>query len=527
MSAAPERSEALAPLLADAREAATALRDSVGGAEPANAFGARWSPIGDQAGSPGDVTSEHLRAGELSPREAVATALERIAAVDPAVEAFVAVRGEAALEEADKLTEELAQSGPRGPLHGMPIAVKDLFDVAGLPTRCGSAVRAAAAAATDDATAVQRLRAAGAIVIGKTTTHEFAYGPICPPTRNAWNQEHISGGSSGGSAVAVALGMAGAAVGTDTGGSVRCPAAYNGVVGLKPTYGRVSKAGVVPLSWSLDHVGPMARSVADVAAMLEALSGWDPEDPTSAREPVPPFADVAEGEAAGMRVGVATHYFQDTIQLDVLEAFDAAVEHLCSIGAQRIDVRIDAIELAPRAQLGILLPEASAYHQHDVAAAPDRYGADVLPFLDLGEALSATHYVNALRARSLVRDGFRRCFEEHRLDVLLTPTLPLTAPRIGQSSVRFGDGEERSAMEPLLVACAPANLTGQPVLTVPCGFDADRLPIGLSVVGRPFDEATVLGIGAAYEATAGWRDQSPPDPVHAADPRDRTEDTEC
>ena len=408
----------------------------------------------------------------------------------------------------------------------MPVAVKDLFDVAGLPTRCGSPVRGAAEAASEDATAVRRLREAGAIVIGKTTTHEFAYGPICPPTRNAWNQEHISGGSSGGSAVAVALGMAGAAIGTDTGGSVRCPAAYNGIVGLKPTYGRVSKAGVVPLSWSLDHVGPMARSVADVAAMLEALSGWDPADPTSAREPVPPFAGVAEGEAAGIRIGVATHYFQDTIQLDVLEAFDAAIEHLCSLGAQRIDVRIDAVELAPRAQLGILLPEASAFHQHDVRATPNLYGADVLPFLDLGEAVSATHYVNALRARSLVRDGFRRCFEEHRLDILLTPTLPLTAPRIGQSSVRFGDGEERSAMEPLLVACAPANLTGQPVLTIPCGFDAERLPIGLSLVGRPFDEATVLSVGAAYESTAGWHDQRPPNPV-GADPRDRTEGTEC
>lgn len=508
---AREREEALEPHVRDAGESARLLRRASTDQVPPAAFDANWDPPADATNEPAlRETAASVLRGEVSPRELVEAALERIERLDPKVEAFVTVRADQALEEADRLTGELSHSGPRGPLHGVPIAVKDLIEVAGVPTACGSRVREGHLAEAD-ATAVRRLRDAGAIVIGKTTTHEFAYGPVCEPTRNAWHADHISGGSSGGSAVAVALEMAFAALGTDTGGSIRCPAAYNGVAGLKPTYGRVSKAGVVPLSWSLDHVGFMARDVRDMPALFEAMAGWDPLDPSSSRLPVKPIGELGEASLGGIRIGVAQNYFNDRtkIQADVLANYERALQQLIDLGAEPVDVRIEDVELSSAAQLGILMPEASAYHQEYIRSLAELYGDDVRPFIELGEIPSATHYINANRVRARVRDGFRRCFEDDRLDALVTPTLPLTAPRAGQSLVEYSEGIEESVMEPLLLWCAPANLTGQPVLSVPSGFDSTPLPTAISIVGRPFAEATVLRIGAAYQVATDWHKVRP------------------
>jgi aspartyl-tRNA(Asn)/glutamyl-tRNA(Gln) amidotransferase subunit A len=444
-----------------------------------------------------------IRGGEVSPRELTEAVLERIRDVDPVAGAFVTVMDEQALALADQLGAEVRNGGLRGPLHGVPVAVKDIVDIAGMSTTCSSRVREGHRADAD-APIVERLRAAGAVIVGKTHTHEFAYGGICPASRNAWNQDRVAGGSSGGSAVALAHGMAALAIGTDTGGSIRIPAAFNGVVGLKPTYGRVPKAGVVPLSWSLDHVGPMARTVADAALMLGVLAGHDPRDITSAREPVEDnSADLCRG-ARGLRLGVPTNYFLDALESDVRDRFERAVARLAELGTTRVDVRVPDVELAPAVFGGVLFSEASAFHQPQLRALGDRYGDDVRAWLELGELELGTHHVNAQRARARIKRGFRSCFEEHRLDALLVPTVPMAAPPLGASSVSFPGGVQQGIMASLLNACGPFNLSGQPVLSVPSGADAEGLPTGLAIVGRPFAERTVLRIGAEFERAAPW-----------------------
>jgi aspartyl-tRNA(Asn)/glutamyl-tRNA(Gln) amidotransferase subunit A len=456
-----------------------------------------------------------IRTGAISPRELIEAVLARIEALDTATGAFVTVTAESALADADRLGVEARSGGLRGPLHGVPVAVKDIVDISGLATTCSSRVRAGHRAAAD-ATIVERLRAAGAVIVGKTHTHEFAYGGICPATRNAWDQDRIAGGSSGGSAVALAQGMAALAVGTDTGGSIRIPSAYNGVVGLKPTYGRVPKAGVVPLNWSLDHVGPMARSVEDAAMMLGAMAGRDRRDVTSAREPVDDYlADLCRG-TRGLRLGVPSNYFFDAVEPDVRERFEEAVQRLTERGTVRVDVRVPDIELAPGVFLGVLLSEASAFHQGLLRAMGDHYGDDVRGWLELGETQLGTHYVNAQRARARIKHGFRGCFEDHRLDALLIPTVPMVAPRVGAESLLFPGGVEQPIMASLLNASGPFNLSGQPVLSVPCGMSSQGLPVGLAIAGRPFDERTVLRIGAEYERAAPWAHDRPPPPARAA-----------
>jgi aspartyl-tRNA(Asn)/glutamyl-tRNA(Gln) amidotransferase subunit A len=456
-----------------------------------------------------------IRAGRLGAAEVMAATLERVRVLDPAVGAYATVCDDAALAEAAACDRERSAGRLRGPLHGVPVAVKDVVDVAGVSTGCGSRVREGHAA-TADAPVVQRLRAAGAIVVGKSHTHEFAYGPICPATRNAWDPERIAGGSSGGSAVAVALGMAAAAVGTDTGGSIRIPAAYNGLVGLKATYGRVPKSGVAALAWSLDHVGPITRTVADAALMLRVMAGRDRSDPTSARERVDDYGSRLDAGVRGMRLGVPVNYFLD-VEAEVLAAFHASVAELVALGAERVEVRIPDVELSPVAYAGIRLPEASAFHQAELRSVADRYGDHVRHLLELGEVSLATHYLNAQRARSRIKEGARRTFEEHGLDALLVPAVACTAPRAGEDTITVDGGGRRPMVPAVIGDCAPFNLTGQPILTVPCGFSAEGLPIGLGIAGRPFGEAAVLRIGAAYEAATRWNRRSAP-PWPAAHP---------
>jgi aspartyl-tRNA(Asn)/glutamyl-tRNA(Gln) amidotransferase subunit A len=452
--------------------------------------------------------ASRVSAREVSPSELVEAALCRIEQEEPVLQAFVTVCADEARRQASKLDEDMLAGRRRGPLHGIPFGIKDLIDTAGVRTTCSSAVRAEHVP-SQDAIVVERLTAAGAIIIGKTNTHEFAYGPISAPTRNAWDGTRIAGGSSGGSAVAVAAGMCTAAIGTDTGGSIRIPAAFNGVVGLKPTYGRVPKSGVAPLSWSLDHVGSLTRTVADAASVLSVIAGRDRSDPTSVREPVGDYTSGLQAGVQNMRLGLPQNYFREVIETEVLDLVDAAALHLGELGAHLIEVTIPDVELSVVAELGILLPEASAYHQGDLRRVADLYGLDVRTFLELGELYLATHYVNAQRARAVVKKGMRSCFEQVRLDALLVPAVPMLPPEIGRDTIVYPDAGEQSVIGALFRACSPFNLSGQPVLTVPCGFSKHGLPVGLGIVGRPFAEATVLRIGNAYEQSTSWHERRP------------------
>lgn len=441
---------------------------------------------------------------ELSPLDLVEAVLDRIASEDSEFNAYVTVCEEDARREAKLREAELRRGLNRGPLHGVPIGVKDLIDTTAIRTTSGSRVRADYIPSSD-AAIISRIKSAGGVIVGKTNTHEFAYGPICAPTRNARDVRRIAGGSSGGSAVAVARGMCVAAVGTDTGGSIRIPASFNGVVGLKPTYGRVPKSGITPLSWSLDHVGPITRTVGDAALLLGVIAGHDGTDPMSAKEPVDDYRGALDLDLdlGTIRLGLPRNYFREEVDPQIVAAVDQAARWFESAGASVTEVAVAEVGLAVAAEMGILLPEASAYHQGEMRRVAHLYGDDVRTLLELGELYLGTQYTNAQRARGLVKEGVRRCFETAELDALLVPTVPMRPPAIDQIVVTYAGVGERSVIGSLFRHCAPFNLTGQPVLTVPCGDDDDGLPIGLAIVGRPFAESTVLQIGNAFERGGG------------------------
>ncbi|MCK1798660.1 amidase [Streptomyces sp. XM4193] len=443
--------------------------------------------------------SRAVRARELSPVELTESVLARIAAVEGRLGAYVSVAADTALAAAARAENEISGSGPRGPLHGIPVALKDLIDAEGVPTTASSRVRAGHVAERDSAVA-ERLRAAGAVLLGKTHTHEFAYGLVTPQTHNTWDHSRIAGGSSGGSAVAVAAGGATFAMGTDTGGSIRVPAALNGVVGLKPTYGLVPRTGVTSLSWSLDHVGPLARTAADVSLVLPAIAGHDPHDPASVPGPV--LDRFPGGDLRGLRVGVPRNHYFDRVAPEVEESVRAAIGRLVELGAEPVDVEIPMARYVQAVQWGLMVPEATAYHERSLRAVPDLYAADVRLLLEAGELTSAGDYLRAQRARAAMRDAWARMFDG--IDVLAAPTVPMTAVEAGQETVEWADGTSEAVSDACVRLCAPANVTGVPALTVPVGRDRAGLPIGMQLMARPFGDATVLRVGRAYEeAVAG------------------------
>lgn len=453
------------------------------------------------------TAASQMRARSLTPSALLASILEHIDEVDPHLLAFVLVDREGAQRAASDLDHELAQGKVRGPLHGIPVAVKDIFDVAGVPTKCGCRAYDDHPPAERDSTAVARLRAAGAIILGKTTTHELACGVYTQPTRNPWDLERIPGGSSGGSGAAVAAGMAMGATGSDTGGSIRIPAAVCGVVGIKPTYGRVSRAGVAALSWSLDHAGPLARTVDDAALLLQAMAGADPRDPTSVDRPMPELISVGDGSLAGRRIGVAGEVFFDGIEPAVRGAVDGARRTLADLGATVVDVSIPELLWTLPAEFGIVLAEAASYHEELLRTRAALIGDGVRGLLEAGALLPGTHYLRAQRLRTVLQAGVRRTFEQARLDALLAPTLPATAARQDQLSYRFDDREE-GVTDAYVRTTAPFNLTGLPVVAVPAGLSPEGLPIGVQFAGRPFAEDTVVTIARAYERTSGWRQKA-------------------
>ncbi|MFZ4159963.1 amidase [Streptomyces griseoincarnatus] len=452
------------------------------------------------------AAAREIRERRLSPVELVDSVLDRIEQVEPHVAAYVAVSADHARRTAREAEREAAHGSYRGPLHGIPAGLKDVIDVVGVSTTASSRTRAGHRAASDS-TVAESLRAAGAILIGKTHTHEFAYGLTTPQTNNAWDQERIAGGSSGGSAVAVASGAATFALGTDTGGSIRVPATLNGVVGLKPTYGLVPRHGVTSLSWSLDHVGPITRTVDDAALVLTAIAGHDPRDPASVAVPGADYRPSPEPDLTGVRVGVPRTYYFEHVDAEVAAAVRRALAQLEALGARLIDIDIPMTRYIQATQWGLMVPEATAYHESTLRTVPEFYQADVRILLEAGELMGAGDYLRAQRARTLMRDAWARILEE--VDVIAAPAVPMAAVPSGQETVTWPDGTVESVSDAYVRLSSPANITGVPALSVPVGRDAAGMPIGMQLLGRPFAERTLMRVGHAYEGTQPARSLAP------------------
>jgi len=436
-------------------------------------------------------TGAQYRLGKLSPVEVVEDCLQRISAAEPEAHAWVEVDRDGALAAARQAERELQDGINRGSLHGIPIAIKDIFDVSGMPTRCGSAALDDAAPADHDAETVATLRAGGAIIIGKTVTQEFAAGVISAPARNPWDFARLPGGSSGGSAVAVALGQVLGAMGSDTGGSIRIPAAACGVVGFKPAYGALSLAGVYPLSWSLDTAGPLARTVTDAAIIWRALSGND----GAATSPS------TSASLAGVRIGVERGFFWAALQDDVASAVEAAIATLRDLGAEIIDVEWKDAAVARAASFVINRVETAAVHERMARDEPDRFallGPDLRLRVAAGSAVPATLYLQSMRVREMARDSMARLFADQRLTTLVAPSLPTTA--VPADDLRIvGTGLDETIGAGWTRLTMPFNATGQPVLAMPCGFDRNNLPIGLQLAGHPGREVDLFQIGQVLE----------------------------
>lgn len=436
------------------------------------------------------IADRTVTAGEL-----VAAVLQQLAATEPAVHAYASVDEEGAEAAAAMLDRELARGRYRGPLHGVPVGVKDLIWTEGLRTEAGS--RAMAGFVPDrDATVVARLKDAGAIVIGKTVTHEFAFGRNEPATRCPWDLRCYPGGSSAGSGVAVAVGSAFAALGTDTGGSIRVPASVNGVVGLKPTFGRVSRDGVVPLSHSLDAVGPLARTPEDCALVLGAIAGADPRDPSTLNEPVPDYRAALVESLEGRRIGVDRAAIEDvSLEDEAAGAFADAVQTLRGLGATVVDVDITELRHAEACGLTLAFSEVSFWHRDLLRRRGGDYDRGTRAMVEVGFALTGPEIVAAQRMRELIKRAVRRAFEEGQLDALVGPTLQgPTVPLKDRNTLR---GTHR-----LLIG---ANVAGLPALNVPCGATGAGLPLGLHLLGRPFGEPELLQIAHAYERSTNAR----------------------
>ncbi|MBI4011957.1 MAG: amidase [Candidatus Rokubacteria bacterium] len=453
-----------------------------------------------------------VRAGRLSPVELTEDCLRRIERLDGRLRAFITVDAEGARAAARAREAEARAGRIMGPLHGIPLAYKDLCAIRGLPTSCGTRTDAYFLAERD-ATAVSRLGTAGAITLGKLNLSELALGPFGDnahrgDVQNPWRPGHVAGGSSSGSGAAVAAHLALGALGTDTGGSIRLPAACCGIVGLKPTYGRVSRAGVMPLSWSLDHVGPMARTVRDAALLLGVIAGPDPHDATSSRRAVPDYAGALDGPIGGLRVAVPENYYWDGVDSQVDAAVRAAIATLGELGARVAELHLPDPRLLVDVANIVARCESAALHGRLLREQPHALQPAVRARLEVGLHVAAYDYLQAARLRARLTRGFVGDVFAGA-DLLAMPTIPEPAPTL--EAVKAGSTEEVvRRMGRFSRLTRPWNALGLPALSVPCGFSAAGLPIGLQLVGRPFDEATVLRVGHAYEQAAGWWRRRPP-----------------
>ncbi len=441
--------------------------------------------------------AELIKNGEISPVELTRAHLERIQQLDHRLNAFITITPEIALQQARQAEEQIVHGEYRGILHGIPLALKDLFETQGIRTTAGSTFFADYIPDAD-AAVVQILKDAGSVLLGKLNMHEIALGvtnenPHYGDCRNPWDLRRISGGSSGGCAAALAAGMCMGALGSDTGGSIRIPSALCGVVGLKPTYGRVSMRGVIPLSWNLDHAGPMARCVRDASILLQAIAGFDPQDAWSMDKPVEDYLSRPVKHLKGWKIALASSdYFTDReiVEEEVWQAVQKAALVFTELGAEVEETSFPNAREAAMAN-GLITPcDGAAFHHQRLAENPGGFGEDVLKRLQAGAAYTSTEYALARRMQTILRCQFNEFFDDY--DLLLTPTTPVTAPLLGSA-----DPVGRARV--LTRFTAPFNLTGLPALSIPCGWSSENLPIGLQIVGRPWAEATILLAGELFE----------------------------
>lgn len=499
------------------------LAGGAGGLIGADAAGGAVQPITDTGPTALTLSevSRLLRQRRISPVELTEACLARIESLNAALNAFITVTAESALVAARSAEAEIVRGGWRGPLHGVPIALKDLLDTAGVRTTAGSALFKDRVP-TEDAEVVRRLRAAGAVLLGKLNMHEFAFGGSSAisyfgAVRNPWDVAYSPGGSSGGSAAAVAAGLCYAALGSDTGGSIREPAAYCGIVGLKPTYGCVSTSGAIPLSWSLDHIGPMTRTVSDAALMLQVIAGYDSQDPASVDLPVPEYlADIAASTSA-LRLGILRDYFYENLNPDIEAAMHNAMSVLRSLTHSLHEVAPLATDASYASVMdpyvALLSAEAYEFHKDYVAKNPELYQAPTLKRLRAGAEVTTSTYIRSRRQLEQIRHAVARRFNE--VDFLITPTTPVPPFTVAELS----DPNAARSMElQMLHNTRPINMLGLPTISVPCGFTAARMPIGLQISGRPGAEASVLRLAYAYERATGRRRMQPPVRATAARP---------
>jgi len=451
-----------------------------------------------------------IRAGTLSPVALTEAYLDRIAALDGTLHAYIRVLAPEALAEARQAEAEIAAGGWKGPLHGIPLGIKDIYNTAGIATTGHSALFRDHVPA-EDATTVRLLRAAGAIVLGKLSTFEFAIGGPSfdlpwPPARNPWNLDRQPGGSSSGSGTAVAAGLCAGAMGSDTGGSIRYPAAWCGIAGHKPTYGLVSRKGVLPLAYSLDHAGPMCWTSEDCALMMQVLAAHDPADPASADVPVPDFAAALSGDLSGLRVGLVRHFYEKDAPsgAETIAALEQAVALLSSLGAKVADITIASRAAYTDLCMLIMEAEAFAIHERHLTATPELYGALARRWIMSGAMVPASAYINAQRLRAKLTAELVARMQD--VDVLLMPTW-------GEPASEFG---EAASLRLDVAFTMPFNVTGSPALSVCSGFSSDGLPLSMQIVGRHFEDATVLKVGDAFEKAAGLRDHRPAVPLARA-----------
>jgi aspartyl-tRNA(Asn)/glutamyl-tRNA(Gln) amidotransferase subunit A len=454
--------------------------------------------------------ARRIRAHDLSPVDVAEAFIERTEALEPQLNAWITVVPGHARASAKQAEAEIAAGGYKGPLHGIPVGLKDLFWTKGVRTTSGSRVTADFVP-TEDATVVANLQEAGAYYLGKTNMVEYAYGgaehnDAYGPPKNPWGLSHLTGGSSSGSGAAVAAGSVPIALGSDTAGSVRAPASLNGLTGHKPTYGLVSRFGVTPLSWSMDTVGPLARTAEDVAISMNVLAGHDPRDGASARHAKEDYVAALRNDLAGVRIGVLQDdYIWDVVVPEVKTAFDQAVSRLTSIGATTEALSMGDLEQLTAAQLTLTTGEANAYHQQMIRESPELYHPVVRRRIEAGFFLPAAAYVQAQRVRNMFADRFARLFET--FDLLIAPTTPMPAPEFDAVAFRLPNGEMPS--RELVRITRIFNPNGLPAISVPCGFTSAGMPIGMQMAGKPFADGLVIGTAHAYQQATDWHERRP------------------
>lgn len=437
-----------------------------------------------------------LRDKQISPVELTDAVLHNVDAYEEQINAHIIVEKEKARQAAEQAEQEIQSGDYKGALHGIPVALKDIMYFNGEKVTMGSKIHENFIP-DFDATVVSKLKNAGVVFTGKLNMHEYAWGatttnPHYGACHNPWDLSKIPGGSSGGAGAAVAADMTIASLGTDTGGSIRIPSASCGIIGLKPTHGRISKYGCFPLSWTLDHIGPMTKTVYDAALMLELLSGYDPKDPTSVNTPPKKYSSILAEEVNGMVIGIEEDYFFKNVDSQVNEAVRNTLRKLEELGARIEPVKIPALSQSEFAELVTITTEASAVHHENLIKQPEKFGEDVRFLLEVGELMSGVDYVQAQQIRRQLSNDFAAAFD--KADVLITPTLPFLSPSIGDSTVDI-NGQSLNFMDEVIRFTGPGNLTGLPSLSIPCGV-RDGLPVGLQIMGPAFQEEKVLN--AAY-----------------------------